>query len=57
MAYKKPRGKCPYCGKRKALTKDGRMHKHRLPRLTGDAPAESLMVRQWCGGSGHPASG
>jgi hypothetical protein len=28
MAYKIRRGKCPYCGHRKALTKDGKLWSH-----------------------------
>lgn len=30
MSFKGPRGKCPYCGRKVAVRKDGRTHVHQV---------------------------
>lgn len=45
MAYKLPRGKCPYCGRRVALRVNGTVREHQ-DKETG----------RKCGGSGQRAS-
>jgi transposase-like protein len=42
MAYKLARGRCPYCGRTKALTKNGKIRKH-------NQRGKNLL----CGGSGQ----
>jgi hypothetical protein len=49
------RGKCPYCGRTYALTKDGRVRKHMIKARTA-TPLYAQPNRPLCGGSGHYAT-